>query len=119
VTRETISLYVLEGNERVCVERLESNKTCASWPGWEEGFRCMRGLLAKSFWLSSPCRRDAILKATPPTPITASTIVDIRALMDELKRIRKKGYAVSFGEWVPRLRGAAPIFDAREWSRQL
>lgn len=115
VTRETISLYVLEGNERVCVERLESNQNVRIVARLGRRVPLYAGSAGKVFLaFLPPARRDAILKATPPTPITASTIVDIKALMDELKRIRKKGYAVSFGEWVAEASGvAAPIFDAR------
>ena len=35
-------------------------------------------------------------------------------MMEELKHIRRKGYAVSFGEWVAEASGvAAPIFGAQ------
>ena len=114
-TRETISLYVLEGNERVCVERLESTQNVRIVARLGRRVPLYAGSAGKVFLaFLSPARRDAILKATPPTPITASTIVDIEALMQELKRIRGKGYAVSFGEWVAEASGvAAPIFDAR------
>ena len=115
VTRETISLYVLEGNERVCVERLESTQNVRVVARLGRRVPLYAGSAGKVFLAFLPAfRRDAILKAEPPTPITASTIVDINALLEELKRIRRKGYAVSFGEWVAEASGvAAPIFDAR------
>jgi DNA-binding IclR family transcriptional regulator len=115
VTRETISLYVLEGNERVCVERLESNQNVRIVARLGRRVPLYAGSAGKVFLAYiSPAKRDAILKAEPPTPITASTIVDIKALMDELKLIHRKGYAVSFGEWVAEASGvAAPIFDVR------
>jgi DNA-binding IclR family transcriptional regulator len=115
VTRETISLYVLEGNERVCVERLESTQNVRIVARLGRRVPLYAGSAGKVFLaFLPPARRDSILKAEPPTPITASTIVDIAALMEELKRIRRKGYAVSFGEWVAEASGvAAPIFDAR------
>jgi len=115
VTRETISLYVLEGNERVCVERLESTQNVRIVARLGRRVPLYAGSAGKVFlaYLSA-ARRNEILKATPPEPITASTIVDIRALTDELERIRQKGDAVSFGEWVAEAAGvAAPIFDAR------
>jgi DNA-binding IclR family transcriptional regulator len=115
VTRETISLYVLEGNERVCVERLESTQNVRIVARLGRRVPLYAGSAGKVFLaFLPPVKRDAILKAEPPTPITASTIVDIRALMEELKHIRRKGYAVSFGEWVAEASGvAAPIFDVR------
>ena len=115
VTHETISLYVLEGNERVCVERLESNQNVRIVARLGRRVPLYAGSAGKVFLAFLPAdRRDSILRAEPPTPITASTLVDIRALMEELKRIRRKGYAVSFGEWVAEASGvAAPIFGAR------
>lgn len=115
VTRETISLYVLEGNERVCVERLESPQNVRIVARLGRRVPLYAGSAGKVFLAFIPAeRRDEILKATPPTPITDSTIVDIQALMEELKKVRKKGYAVSFGEWVAEAAGvAAPVFGPR------
>lgn len=112
VTRETISLYVLEGNERVCVERLESTQNVRVVARLGRRVPLYAGSAGKVFLaFLPPAKRDTILKADPPTPITDSTIVDLQALMEELKRIRAKGYAVSFGEWVAEAAGvAAPIF---------
>jgi DNA-binding IclR family transcriptional regulator len=115
VTRETISLYVLEGNERVCVERLESNQNVRIVARLGRRVPLYAGSAGKVFLAYlPPAKRDAILKAEPPTSITDSTIVDMRALLEDLKNIRSQGYAVSFGEWVAEAAGvAAPIFDAR------
>lgn len=45
---------------------------------------------------------------------TSRTIVDPRALLEELAMIRRRGYAVAIGEWDERLTAAAvPISDAR------
>ena len=115
VTRETISLYVLEGNERVCVERLESPQNVRIVARIGRRVPLYAGSAGKVFLaFISPEQRDTILKATPPLPITASTIVDIQALMAELKKICNKGYAVSFGEWVAEAAGvAAPVFGPK------
>jgi DNA-binding IclR family transcriptional regulator len=116
VTRETISLYVLEGNERVCVERLESDQNVRIVARLGRRVPLYAGSAGKVFLaFLPPAKRDAILKAEPPTSITDSTIVDIQVLMEDLRHIRSQGYAVSFGEWVTEAAGvAAPIFDARQ-----
>ena len=45
---------------------------------------------------------------------TPRTIVDPRALLEELAMIRRRGYAVAIGEWDERITAAAvPISDAR------
>lgn len=114
-TRETISLYVMEGTERVCVERLESDQNVRIVARVGRRVPLYAGSAGKVFLAFLPAvERDAILKAEPPTAITSSTIVDMHKLLDELKTIRKNGYAVSFGEWVAEAAGvAAPIFDNR------
>jgi DNA-binding IclR family transcriptional regulator len=114
-TRETISLYVLEGNERVCVERLESDQNVRVVARLGRRIPLYAGSAGKIFLAYLPAeRRERILKEDPPAPITDSTIVDRQKLMDELKLIRKNGYAVSRGEWVAEAAGvAAPIFDSR------
>lgn len=115
ITRETISLYVLEGAERVCVERLESPQNVRIIARLGRRVPLYAGSAGKVFLaFVSNEKRLEILKSTPPQAITESTIVDIEALNDELKRVRKKGYAVSFGEWVAEAAGvAAPVFDHR------
>lgn len=115
VTRETISLYVLEGNERVCVERLESDQNVRIVARLGRRVPLYAGSAGKVFLaFLSPAERDAILQSDPPKAITPSTIVDRQKLLEELKEIRQKGYAVSFGEWVAEASGvAAPIFDSR------
>ena len=66
VTRETISLYVLEGNERVCVERLESNQNVRIVARLGRRVPLYAGSAGKVFLaFLPPARRDAILKATP------------------------------------------------------
>lgn len=114
-TRETISLYVMEGTERVCVERLESDQNVRIVARLGRRVPLYAGSAGKVFLAFLPAvERDAILKAEPPTAITSSTIVDTQKLLDELGAIRKNGYAVSFGEWVAEAAGvAAPIFDNR------
>lgn len=114
-TRETITLYVLEGNQRVCVERLESPQNVRIVTRIGKRLPLYAGSAGKVFLaFIPPEQRDAILKATPPRPLTPTTIVDREALQAELNRTRARGYAVSYGEWVSDAAGvAAPIFDQR------
>jgi DNA-binding IclR family transcriptional regulator len=59
-------------------------------------------------------RQEEILARTKFQPFTNKTITDIKILKNELKTIRKQGYAFSDGEWVEDAAGiAAPIFDMK------
>jgi DNA-binding IclR family transcriptional regulator len=115
ITRETISLYVLEGNERVCVERLESPQNVRIVARVGRRIPLYAGSAGKVFLAFLPLERcKAILRETPPKAITDFTIVKKEALLEELTKIREQGYAFSYGEWVADAAGvAAPVFGSR------
>ncbi len=112
-TRETISLYVLEGDERVCVERLESPETVRIVARVGRRIPLYAGSAGKIFLAYLPdARREEILKKIKLVPLTERTITDIEELRANLQKINRQGYAVSRGEWVLEAAGAAgPIFD--------
>jgi IclR family KDG regulon transcriptional repressor len=112
-SRETISLYVLEGNERVCVERLESPEAVRIVARIGRRIPLYAGSAGKVFLaFLSEQRREEILRGTELIPLTRRTITDMDELHSDLNRIRKRGYAVSKGEWILEAAGvAAPIFD--------
>ena len=114
-TRETISLYILEGSERVCVERLESPETVRIVARIGRRIPLYAGSAGKVFLAFMPeNRREMILQDIDLVPMTARTITDVDALRANLSQIREKGYAVSRGEWIIDASGtAAPIFDQR------
>jgi len=114
-TQETISLYILEGNDRVCVERLESPQNVRIIARIGRRLPLYAGSAGKVFLAFLPRdRRDAILNTTVLKPFTPNTLVDRSILEKELDKIRKDGYAFSCGEWVSDASGvAAPIFDQR------
>ena len=114
-TRETVSLYVLEDNERVCVERLESPETVRIVARVGRRIPLYAGSAGKVFLAFLPEeQRESIFSNLDLKPITERTITDVRKLRTELVQIKKLGYAVSRGEWVIDASGvAAPIFDQR------
>ncbi len=112
-TRETISLYFLEGSERVCIERLESPETVRIVARVGRRIPLYAGSAGKVFLAFLPeNRREMILRDIDLVPMTERTITDLDALRANLDQIRQKGYAVSRGEWIIDASGtAAPIFD--------
>jgi len=113
-TQETISLYILEGCERVCIERLESTQNVRFVaPRIGRRLPLHAGSAGKVLlaYLDEP-RREEILASGALTRLTEKTIVDPVQLRAELAKIRKDGYAFSNGEWILDAAGiAAPIFD--------
>lgn len=112
-TRETVSLYVLEGEERVCVERLESPETVRIVARVGRRIPLYAGSAGKvflAFMQKNLC--EEILGKIDLVPMTKQTITDKDELRADLEQIRKLGYAVSKGEWLIDASGvAAPIFD--------
>jgi len=112
-TRETISLYTLEGNERICIERLESPETVRIVARVGRRIPLYAGSAGKVFLAFLPASRtDEILSETELKPMTRFTITNLDELKANLKEIHQQGYAVSIGEWISEASGvAAPIFN--------
>ena len=112
-TRETISLYVLEGIERVCVERLESPQGIRMVTRIGRRLPLYAGSAGKAILaFLPPERQEEIIDGLPLEPFTPKTFTDPTVLRKELKKVRAQGCAISFGEWIADAAGvAAPIFN--------
>jgi DNA-binding IclR family transcriptional regulator len=112
-TQETISLYVLDGKDRVCIERLESPQNVRIVARLGRRLPLYAGSAGKVFLAFLPKQLcEEILASTELVPLTPKTIVNLSTLHHELEIIRQQGYAVSRGEWLLDASGvAAPIFD--------
>lgn len=115
LTGETISLYILEGSERVCVERLESEKNIRMVARIGRYLPLHAGSAGKLFlaYLPEEARED-ILSTGQREAFTHHTITDAEELRRQCAIIRQQGYAISHGEWTVDASGvAAPIFNPR------
>jgi IclR family KDG regulon transcriptional repressor len=113
-THETISLYILDGNERVCIERLESTQNVRFVaPRVGRHLPLHAGSAGKVMLAFLPeWRQEEILDYSTLERLTEKTIIDPTEMRSELARIRQQGYAISNGEWILDASGiAAPIFD--------
>jgi len=112
-TQETISLYVLEGDVRVCVERLESTHNIRMVARIGRRLPLYAGSAGKVFLAFLPeSKKDEILSRTAFDPLTPVTITEVKELNKEIAKIRKQGFAESHGEWILEASGiACPIFD--------
>jgi IclR family transcriptional regulator, KDG regulon repressor len=112
-TRETISLYVREGTERVCVERLESSQSVRIVARLGKRLPLYAGAAGKVLLAYlSPQQQEDFFRSTPLVALTVRTVVDHDQLRSELQRVRERGCAVSFGEWIDDAAGvAAPVMN--------
>jgi DNA-binding IclR family transcriptional regulator len=115
LTGETISLYILEGQERVCVERLESEQNIRMVARVGRYIPLHAGSAGKLFLaFMTEDQRETVLKTTTRKAFTPMTITDADELRQECRRIQEQGYAISHGEWTLDASGvAAPIFNQR------
>lgn len=114
-TKETISLYILDGDERLCVERMESAQNVRIVARIGRRLPLYAGSAGKLLLAFLPEKRqEEIISRAQLVPFTTKTITDVNKLRTELKKIRKQGFAFSDGEWVEDAAGiAAPIFDMK------
>jgi IclR family transcriptional regulator, KDG regulon repressor len=112
LTQETISLYILDGTDRVCVERLESPQSVRIVARLGLRLPLYAGSAGKVILAFLPEeKRENIITSVPLQPFTRHTIADSQVLREELEKIRKRGFAYSHGEWIQDASGvAAPIY---------
>ena len=112
---ETVSLFVVEGAERVCIATEHSTQSIrrvlpvgTSLPLWAgASSKLLLAYLPEDVQTTLIDRFD--LHA-----ITPQTVTDRETLRRELKQIRERGWAASYGERVAEAASvAAPVFDAR------
>jgi IclR family KDG regulon transcriptional repressor len=110
-TSETVTLYLLEGNERLCVERMESRHDVRMVSRVGQRLALYAGSAGKAIlaFLTDE-QLNLILNSSDLKAFTPNTIIDPVRLRSELKKIRQQGYSVSHGEWRLEASGvAAPI----------
>ncbi len=112
-TKEAVSLYGVEREERVCYEHVESLLTmrCVMRVGDRAPLWAGAGGKALLAFLGEEAIQREIKKAHP---ITATTIFTAEALRKDLEEIRVHGYSLSWGEREEGILSiAVPIFNRR------
>jgi len=109
---ETVSLYVADEAERVCVERIESTQNLRLITRVGDRTPIYAGAAGKVLLAFLPyATRLRIYVTAPLIPLTDSTLINPDSLEAELETIRASGYAVSHGERIPGASAvAAPVF---------
>lgn len=96
---ETVVLHIISGLDRVCIACVESSHSVRYTNA--VGFAAPLHLGgAGKILLSELNDRDlsVVLNNSDLTPLTPNTITDRDKLLEEVKKVRKLGYATSFGE---------------------
>ena len=111
-TEETALLAVLLGDQVICIDAIESSKPfrLATMKGHEMPLH--RGATGKILLAFLPAHvRRRLLRKMKPERFTSSTISDQTKLEEELRKIKKRGYAFSLSEvYEGAMAIAVPIF---------
>lgn len=107
LTNETSTLSIRVRNSRIYIDQVTPHRDVKMEVLIGEPFPLHAGSSSKAILaFMEPAERDAYLDSDHLAPLTDHTIVDANYLRDELRLIRERGYAVSFGE---RQAGAASV----------
>src|SRR5579872_6568773 len=113
LTKETVTLNVKSGFQRVCIEQLEGLEE-VRWQGEIGRIDILyAGAGGKSLLAYfPPAELDAYLEQVARRPLTPHTVVDREALERELAQIRQRGYATGGQDRQLGVTGvSAPIFN--------
>ena len=112
-TNETVSLAVLDKDDLIYIERFQSSHhvTTNIRPGDRRPLYCTSiGKAILAFQTESDIKE--IMGRIELTKYTSKTIIDKKKLLNELSKIKKKGFAENLGEITSDLYGmAVPIFN--------
>jgi IclR family acetate operon transcriptional repressor len=113
-TRETVSLGIREGDRCLTVAQEDGPNmvACADWTGRTTPLHCVA---SGKVFLAAMAERDILrLVRAGLTACTDRTITALEPLLEELARVRRRGFATAFSEWEPGQNAvAAPVHDAR------
>lgn len=113
-TRETVSLGIVDGDSYLTVAQVDGPNMVAvpDWTGRTTPLHC---IASGKVVLAAMAERDVMRIARPGLAArTPRTITTLEALMEELARVRRRGFAVAFSEWIEGTNAiAVPVADAR------
>jgi DNA-binding IclR family transcriptional regulator len=112
LTNETVSLYILAGDKRVCADCIESSERLRVVVRVGEHMPLHAGSAGKALLAFMPPEEAELILSKPLEKMTSKTVTSKESILAELKDIRAKGYATSHGERFEDVIGvAAPVFD--------
>ena len=110
--RETSALGVMDGDSVVTIAYSDASGMGRDRTGRNSPLHATAP--GKVLLASQPEREVIRLSRIGFTPYTAHTIVRVDLLLEELARVRRRGFATAFGEHEPSSNAiAVPVFDQR------
>jgi DNA-binding IclR family transcriptional regulator len=114
LTRETTGIGVQDGDQMLTVAQADGPNLVAMGDRTGRGAPLHSVAAGKVLLASLPEREIMRLVRRGLTPCTDRTITALEPLLEELARVRRRGFATAFGEYDRGLNAvAAPVHDAR------
>jgi IclR family acetate operon transcriptional repressor len=114
LTRETTGLGALEGDQLLTVAQADGPNLIAvgDWTGRSTPLHCVA---SGKVLLAALAEREVLrIVRKGLAAYTERTLTELEPLLEELSRVRRRGYATAIGEFELGLNAvAAPVFDAR------
>ena len=109
LTSETIALNTVSGNERICIEAIDTPSPLMTIAHPGDHVPLLYGAAGRILMaFMSDKERAAVLKTSP-----GANALDRAVLEKELARFRRQGYALTRGQRIPGITAiAVPIFDS-------
>jgi DNA-binding IclR family transcriptional regulator len=113
-TRETTGLGVMDGDRMLTVAQADGPNLVAMGD-WTGRGAPLHSVAAGKILMAAMPERDVLrLVRRGLDRFTDKTITELEPLLEELARVRRRGYATAFGEYETTLNAvAAPVHDAR------
>lgn len=113
-TRETVGLSVVESDACLTVAQVDGPNMVAS-PDWTGRATPLHCTASGKVLLAALAERDVMRIARPGlAPRTERTITTLETLIEELAKVRRRGFATSFSEWIAGTNAVAvPVVDGR------
>lgn len=114
LTHETTGLGILDGTKLLTVAQADGPNLVAvgDWTGRGVPLHCVA---SGKVLMSALAEREVVrIVRAGLDKFTERTITELEPLLEELARIRRRGFATAIGEYEPGLNAvAAPVYDAR------
>lgn len=113
ISKETIHLSILDHHDVIYIGKIDSRLPIQAYS--RLGARAPIHAVATGKAILAYQRQDMLENILPEAlePYTNSTLANKDRLLEELNRVREKGYAINMGEWRMGVNGvAAPIWNA-------
>ncbi|WP_158509684.1 IclR family transcriptional regulator [Limnochorda pilosa] len=113
-TRETVTLYVREGADRICIQRVESPQSVRQVVSIGERYPLTRGAAGKVLLaFTADEERQRVLQEYMARRTQQAPVHGWEAFIGELDEVRHLSWAISHGERDPQVTAiAAPILSA-------